>query len=67
MDNIELAHKRIKLESNMVDILRFKVEALENLLKNHIPNFEEQYDRAFVLAEHKVKKSQEEIRDRQSD
>lgn len=67
MSDIELLLKRVKQQDRFIDMLRFKVEALEAVLKNHIPNFEEQYAQNCVIFEHNQKKRIKAHRDRQND
>lgn len=43
MSDLEIIRKRLLQQDDFIDLLRLKVAALENLLKNHISNFEHQY------------------------
>lgn len=67
MSDMELIRKSLEQQNDFINMLRFKVEALEALLKNHIPNFEQQYARHLVVFEHQQKQRIKEIRDRQND
>jgi hypothetical protein len=63
----ELLIKKLKQQEEFIDMLRFKVEALEAVLKNHVPNFEDQYARHLALFDHNQKKRIKESRDRLDD
>ncbi len=51
MTTSEIIRKRFVQQDKMIDMLRVKVEALEKLLKNHLPNFEEQLVKERLKAE----------------
>ena len=51
MTEIELLTKAIKQQDDFINLLRAKVDALELVLKNHVPNFEQQYARALSFHE----------------
>lgn len=63
MSNLEILYITIKQQDSFINMLRCKVEALEGILKNHIPNFEEQYARNLVISEHNQRERINEILD----
>ena len=66
MTEFELLDNRFKLQDEFIDLLRAKIEALEIVLKNHVPNFEQQYARELVLAvEHQKKRIEKTRKDLQ--
>ena len=42
MSDLDLINKRFQQQDDFIDFLRIRIEALENLLKNNIPDFEKQ-------------------------
>ena len=67
MSDIEIILKSQQQQDEFINILRFKVEALEAILKNHIPDFERQYAEKLVVFEHHQKQRIKEILERQND
>lgn len=67
MTDLEQIFKSIKQQDNFINMLRAKVETLEFLLKNHVPNFEEQYGRQLFLVTELQKKRMEEYRNQRTD
>ena len=65
--DIEIILKSQQQQDEFINILRFKVEALEAILKNHIPDFERQYAEKLVVFEHHQKQRIKEILERQND
>tara|TARA_R110002111_G_scaffold5920_9_gene27423 strand:+ start:1697 stop:1885 length:189 start_codon:yes stop_codon:yes gene_type:complete len=57
MTDFEILRKRFNQQDQFIDMLRVKVEALESLLKNHIPNFEEQLVKERFKAEQTLNKN----------
>jgi hypothetical protein len=53
MTDLETIRERFKTQEAETDILKIKIEALEAVLKNQVPNFEEQFLRAYYLAQAK--------------
>lgn len=43
MSDLEIIRERFLQQDRMIDLLRMRISALENLLKKNIPNFEDQY------------------------
>ena len=43
MSDLEIIRERFLQQDRMIDLLRMRISALENLLKKNIPNFEGQY------------------------
>lgn len=56
MTDSEILRKRLIQQDQFIDLLRVKIEALESLLKNHVPNFEEQLATERLKAEKKLNK-----------
>ncbi len=42
MSDLDLINKRFQQQDEFIDFLRIRITALENLLKNNIPDFEKQ-------------------------
>lgn len=51
MSDIEIIGKALRQQDDIINILRFKVQALEAVLHNHIPNFETLYADNLVFFE----------------
>ena len=43
MSDLEIIREKFLQQDRMIDLLRMRISALENLLKKNIPNFEDQY------------------------
>ena len=67
MTDLELIFKGQKQQDDFINMLRFKIEALEAVLKNHVPNFEEQLVKERFRAENRQAERMQETHDRQND
>lgn len=56
MSELDLIKERIKKQDAFIDFIRAKLIAYEVVLKNHIPNFEQQYARELALEVERQKK-----------
>jgi hypothetical protein len=66
MTDLEMIRERFKIQEAETDILKIKIEALEAVLKNHVPNFEEQYARIVFVAQNHQQNRLKENHDRHS-
>ncbi|MEI7486814.1 MAG: hypothetical protein WCJ72_05300 [Chryseobacterium sp.] len=54
MSDMDLINERFRQQDKMIDLLRLRVTALENILKKTIPNFEDKLSEEYKILDPKM-------------